>query len=664
MSKLWWAQGQLLSLSDRKLFPIHLSLSVERQHMGMKEQDEKQKDGQKAKPGWLFITLLFFVISLGYFLWPGLPSTRTREISWNDFLAEIRADHFAEVRITEDKLVGTLKEDAAIQHSGKKQVSATRLPEMDESELLKELLAHQIKITGHSNSSGDWLTILLFYVVPVLLIGLFFMAGMRHLGGAAGALTFGKNRAKIYDKSDQNKVTFEDVAGVDEAEVELVEVVDFLKHPQKYQQLGGRIPKGVLLLGPPGTGKTLLARAVAGEAGVSFFSISGSEFVEMFVGVGAARVRDLFEQAREKAPCIIFIDELDAIGKSRAAGRGMLMSNDEREQTLNQLLTEMDGFDTSKGVIIMAATNAPEVLDPALLRAGRFDRQVVIDRPDVQGREEILNVHARRVKLSADVDLKTIASRTPGMAGADLANIINEGALLAARRSAIAVEMRDLEEAIDRVMLGLEKKHRVMSQDEKERVAHHETGHTLVALTVEHADPVHRVSIIPRSIGALGYTLQLPTQERFLMTQPEIEDQLAVMLGGRVAEEIVYNGVLSTGATNDLERASELARQMVTRFGMSQRLGHLTYGQPLTSRFLPSTFQTEERNYSEQTAELIDTETRRIVDEAYQRVKDILMRRRVELERIAAELIRKETLDRDELENLLAPVPQPQITYV
>jgi cell division protease FtsH len=395
---------------------------------------------------------------------------------------------------------------------------------------------------------------------------------------------------------------------------------------------------------------------------VAFFSISGSEFVEMFVGVGAARVRDLFEQAKLRAPCIIFIDELDAIGKSRSAGRGAFMTNDEREQTLNQLLVEMDGFDTSKGVIIMAATNTPEVLDPALLRAGRFDRQVALDRPDLEGRAAILKVHARTVKLSPSVDLKTIAARTPGMVGADLANVINEAALLGARREASSVETTDLEEAIDRVMLGLEKKHRVMRAEEKERVAYHESGHTLVALSVEHADPLHRVSIIPRTIGALGYTLQLPTQERYLMTKPELEDQLAVMLGGRVAEEMIYGGVISTGADNDLERTSELARQMVTRFGMSAKLGHLTYGKPLTSRFLPSSLAPEERNYSEQTAVVIDEEVRRIVEESYKRVKGILTTRRGELERIAAELIRKETLDREELEALLSPRPQETMT--
>jgi cell division protease FtsH len=442
------------------------------------------------------------------------------------------------------------------------------------------------------------------------------------------------------------------VAGVDEAKAELVEVVDFLQHPKKYQQLGGRIPKGVLLVGPPGTGKTLLARAVSGEAGVPFFSISGSEFIEMFVGVGAARVRDLFDQAKQKAPCIIFIDELDAIGKTRGGG-ALIFTNEEREQTLNQLLAEMDGFDASKGVIIMAATNTPEVLDPALLRPGRFDRQIIVDRPDLAGREAILRVHVRQIKLSTNADLKAIAARTPGMVGADLANIVNEAALLAVRRGATEVEMRDLEEAIDRVMLGLEKKNRVMTTSEKERVAYHETGHALVALSVEHADPVYRVSIIPRSIGALGHTLQLPTEEKYLMTQPELQDQITVMMGGRAAEELIYDGVVSTGAADDLQRASELVRQMVTRFGMSNRLGNVTYGTQQNARFLRTTFTSQERNYSEKTAEEIDQEVRRIVDGLYARAKDVLSRRRSELERIAQELIQKETLDSRQLATLL-----------
>jgi cell division protease FtsH len=448
-------------------------------------------------------------------------------------------------------------------------------------------------------------------------------------------------------------VTFRDVAGVDEAEAELVEVVDFLKNPGKYTSLGGRIPKGVLLVGPPGTGKTLLAKAVSGEAGVPFLYISGSEFMEMFVGVGAARVRDLFEQAKQRAPCIIFIDELDAIGKSRSVAQGAMLGHDERDQTLNQLLAEMDGFDSSSGVILMAATNTPEVLDAALLRAGRFDRQVLVDRPDVDGREAILKVHAAKVKLAPLVDLKVIAARTPGMVGADLANVINEGALLAARRQSQAVEMKDIEEAIDRVLLGLEKKHRVMSAQEKERVAFHEAGHALTALSVPHAAPVHRITIIPRAIGALGHTLQLPTEERFLMTLPELEDQLTVMMGGRVAEELVYQGEISTGASDDLERASELARQMVTRFGMSNALGQLTYGRPLRARFIPG-WSSEEQNYSERTAERIDEEVRRLSNRCYERAKDILSNRRNDLDRLARELIERETVDRPRLDELLS----------
>jgi cell division protease FtsH len=605
---------------------------------------------------WLFTAANVLVaVALIYILNGIFGSTSPKEVPYSEFLAEVRAGHLAEVQITEKKLIGVLKQERAA--SGKapatRILTATRLPGMDETALLKELEVQQVKFSGQIQSSSGWLYALLSWVLPLLIFLGIYRVGMQRMGQAGGPLTFGKNRAKIHDESARIKVTFEDVAGVDEAKAELVEVVDFLKHPKKYQMLGGRIPKGVLLMGPPGTGKTLLAKAVAGEAGVSFFSISGSEFVEMFVGVGAARVRDLFEQAKGKAPCIIFIDELDAIGKSRSAG-GVLLSNDEREQTLNQLLAEMDGFETSEGVIIMAATNTPEVLDPALLRGGRFDRQVIVNRPDLAGREAILRVHARKVKLAASVDLNMIAARTPGMVGSDLATVVNESALLAARRGAVEVEMRDFEEAIDRVMLGLEQKKRVMSAEEKERVAYHETGHTLVALSVEHADPVHRVSIIPRAIGALGYTLQLPLHEKYLMTQPEIEDQIAVMLGGRAAEEIIYNGVISTGGANDLERASELVRQVVTRFGMSAQLGPLTWGVPAPARFLQTPFGAEQRNYSERTAQMIDEEARRIIDEIYQRAKAILTRRRAELERVAAELIRKETLDRSELDRLLS----------
>jgi len=595
--------------------------------------------------GYLVALLLIF-----YALNSRLAGT-TEHIAYSEFLAEVRADRIAEVEITETELIGLKKSDDL--KAQEVRIAATRLPGMDETALLAVLEEHQVKVVGRIEQIS-WIWNFLIVLLPLFLIILIYGVSLRRLQqGGGGALTFGRNRAKIYDQSTRSKVTFSDVAGVDEAKIELMEVVDFLRQPARYQALGGRIPKGVLLVGPPGTGKTLLAKAVAGEAGVAFFSISGSEFVEMFVGVGAARVRDLFEQAKKNAPCIVFIDELDAIGKSRTSGRGIGFSNEEREQTLNQLLAEMDGFDTSEGVILMAATNQPEVLDAALLRAGRFDRQVLVDRPDLKGREEILKVHARKIHMAPDASLSTIAARTPGMAGADLANVVNESALLAVRRGAAQVELQDLEEAIDRVMLGLEKKRRVMSETEKERIAFHEAGHALVALSVKHADPVHRVSIIPRTIGALGHTLQLPTEERFLMTQPELEDQITVLLGGRAAEEIHYNGVVSTGAANDLDRASELARQMVTRFGMSEQLGKLTYGRPIVSPFLKPVFTTEERNFSDETARMIDAESKRIVDDGFRRARDILRERSDQLNHVAAELIRKETLSHEELHEIL-----------
>ncbi|MCI0423155.1 MAG: ATP-dependent zinc metalloprotease FtsH [Acidobacteria bacterium] len=575
-----------------------------------------------------------------------------RELTHSEFLAEARSGRWAEVHISETELVGLARPEKS--GVAVRAVFARRLPGVELSGFLKELETLKIPVAAAKDSSAAWTAALGWFFPLVLLLMIASLVVWRTRHSTGGLLLSGSDHGKIYDQSSAAKVTFDDVAGVDESKAELVEIVDFLKNPQKYQQLGGRIPKGVLLVGPPGTGKTLLAKAVAGEADVSFFSISASEFIEMFVGVGAARVRHLFERAKRKAPCIVFIDELDAIGKSRSDRRHS-GSHDEREQTLNQLLVEMDGFDPTKGIIVIAATNTPEVLDPALVRTGRFDRQVLIDRPDLRGREAVLRIHSRHVRLSSDVELHTIAARTPGMVGADLANIMNEAALLAARRAAAQVEMRDVEEAIDRVMLGLEKKTRVMDEQEKERVAYHETGHALVALSMRHADPVHRVSIIPRSIGALGHVLQLPTQEKFLLTQPELEDRLAVMLGGRVAEDIIYEGVVSTGANNDLERASELARQMVTHYGMSAVLGPMTYGKAQTSQFLSPSLRAEDRNYSEQTAETIDAEVRRIVDETYERVRGVLLQRREELGRIAAELMRKETLSREELWVLLSP---------
>jgi cell division protease FtsH len=614
--------------------------------------------------------------SLGYLIWfafmiwliqTTLSPAKPREMSYSDFLAEVKAGHLEDVRITERQLIGTLKKDQLKEKDKKTpvkpQIECSRIPGLDAGPLVQELEAQHVKFSGNIPAPSIWTGLLVSWGPMLLLVLIYFYAMRRMQQKGGGPLSFGRNKAKIHDESERFDTKFEDVAGVEEAKNELQEIIDFLKTPQKYQKLGGRIPKGVLLVGPPGTGKTLLARAVAGESGVPFFSISGSEFVEMFVGVGASRVRDLFEQAKQRAPCIIFIDELDAIGKSRSAG-GTFFANEEREQTLNQLLVEMDGFDSSKAVIIMAATNTPEVLDPALLRPGRFDRQVVLDRPDMKEREAILRVHARKLKVSSEVNLQSVAAETPGMVGADLANIVNEAALNAARRNADQIEMRDFDQAVDRVTLGFEKKGRLIGRDEKERVAYHEVGHTLVALSVPHADPVRRVSIIPRSIGALGHTLQLPGKDRYLQTEPELDDRIAVLLGGRGAEEIVFEGVVSTGASDDLSRASEMARQMVTRYGMSGQMGNMTYGIPHESRYLNTPFGSEEKNYSERTAEQIDTEARQIIDRQYERVKSILTRRRADLNLIATALLQKETLEYEELEKLLAESKPGQVVQV
>jgi len=531
--------------------------------------------------------------------------------------------------------------------------TVTRIPGVDEQWLIRELQQQGVEFSGRIETTF-WRDLLFGWVIPLGIMVAIWLFLMRRVGGGpTQALSFGRSKHKIYDRKEL-KTTFADVAGVDEARAELVEIVDFLKNPRKYQRLGGRIPKGVLLVGPPGTGKTLLARAVAGEADVPFFTLSGSEFVEMFVGVGASRVRDLFEQAKDKAPCIVFIDELDAIGKSRAGATGFVGGHDEREQTLNQLLAEMDGFDSSKGVIIMAATNRPEVLDQALLRPGRFDRQIVVDKPDVKGREAILRLHARAVVLAPGVNLAVIAARTPGFAGAELANIVNEAALLAARKDKAAVEMADFEEAIDRVVAGLEKKSRVLSDKERDIVAHHEMGHALVAFSVSHADPVHKITIIPRGIAALGMTYQLPTEDRFLMTRSELDDRIAVLLGGRVAEELVY-GEVSTGAHNDLERATELARLMVMKYGMSERLGLATLGDRMPT-FLkgPGMPWGGEREYSEETARVIDAEVRDMLDRAHDRVRGLLTTNKAVLVAGAAELKRIETLEGERLRRVLA----------
>jgi cell division protease FtsH len=578
-----------------------------------------------------------------------VQAERVISLDYSDFKKAIRDGKVVEVTLTDTLVRGSLREGDPQGKETRKEFVTVRVADSD---LVRDLEASKVKFKGVVQNT--WLRdLFLAWVLPIGLLWIAWRFVFKKVGPGQGMLSLGgmgRNRAKIYAQSEIG-VTFNDVAGVDEAKAELQEVVEFLKTPRKFQLLGGRIPKGVLLVGPPGTGKTLLAKAVAGEAGVPFFSVSGSEFVEMFVGLGAARVRDLFAQAQEKAPCIIFVDELDALGKAR--GANPLGGHDEREQTLNQLLVEMDGFDPKKGVIIMAATNRPEILDPALLRPGRFDRQVLVDRPDIRGREAILQVHAKGVKLAPEVDLKVLAARTPGFVGADLANLINEGALLAARKNRARVEMADLEEAIDRVVAGLEKKARVMSPQERERVAHHEAGHALVAASVPTADPVHKISIIPRGIAALGYTLQLPTEDRYLLTRSELLDRLAVLLGGRAAEQLTY-GEVSTGAQNDLQRAADIARRMVKEYGMSERLGAVAFEPERRPIFLPAGDGLGGgKGYSEETAREIDIEIKRIVDETESRVREILTRRDGDLKTIAQRLLDKEVLEGEELRELL-----------
>src|SRR5215471_10102920 len=566
-------------------------------------------------------------------------------ISYSDFKQLIREDKVQEVTLSDDRVRGTLKPAAGEQHG--KAFQAVRVTA--DTKLPEELEQHNVKYTGEVASR--WLTDMIGYILPLLFIVGLWTFFLRRMGGAeGGVMSFARSKAKIY-ADDDVKVSFGDVAGVDEAEQELKEIVEFLKTPRKYTNLGGRIPKGVLLVGPPGTGKTLLARAVAGEAKVPFFSLSGSEFVEMFVGVGAARVRDLFRQAESKAPCIVFIDELDALGKVRL--QSPMGGHEEREQTLNQLLAEMDGFDSKKGVIIMAATNRPEVLDPALLRPGRFDRQVLVDKPDVKGREAILRIHARQVKLAENVDLKVVAARTAGFAGADLANLVNEAALLAARRDKLAVEARDFDEAIDRIVAGLEKK-RVMSARERRIVAFHESGHAIVATVLPGLDPVHKISIVQRGFGALGYTMQLPLEDRYLMSKTDLQNQLAVLLGGRTAESLVF-GEVSTGAQNDLMRASDIARAMVTEFGMSEAIGPVSHEGRRRSPFMETPFATERGAFAEETARVIDAEVKRIVSGAEAQARQILTERRALLDAVSERLLVKEVVEGDELRQMLNP---------
>ena len=523
------------------------------------------------------------------------------------------------------------------------------------TDLTKALEAHKIKVffDNSSASTGFSLSLAAWIIPLVIAVTLVMMIARQLQSGGSQALSFGRSRAKLLTEN-RPKVTFADVAGVDEAKQELGEVVEFLKYPKKFQQLGARIPKGLLLLGPPGSGKTLLARAIAGEAGVPFFSISGSDFVEMFVGVGASRVRDLFEQAKKSAPCIVFIDEIDAVGRQRGAGLGG--GHDEREQTLNQLLVEMDGFDVNTGVILIAATNRPDVLDPALLRPGRFDRQVVVDRADVVGRAQILSVHARNKPLAPDVRLEVLARRTPGFSGADLENLLNEAALLAARQNKSQIDMHDCEEAIDRVIAGPERKSRIMSQREKELVAYHESGHALTAKLLPNADPLHKVTIIPRGM-ALGITMQLPTEDRYLMTKAEIVDRIMVLLGARAAEELIFQEN-TTGAHDDLQKATSLARKMVMEFGMSAKIGPIALGKKHEQVFLGRDI-VEERNYSEEVASQIDTEVRSIIDTCYANAYHLLETNIDKLHRLAETLLEKETIEADEVERLLSDSPAP-----
>jgi cell division protease FtsH len=569
-------------------------------------------------------------------------SARSGEtISYSEFKSHVRAGRVQEVTVGPESVRGLLK---AEQGQPPRPFNAIRI---EDPKLVEELERYGVAHSGEIASR--WIGEVLGWVIPVIFIVALWTFFFRRMGSAeGGVMSFARSKAKVY-ADDDVKVRFEDVAGVDEAEEELKEIVEFLKTPKKYTSIGGRIPKGVLLVGPPGTGKTLLARAVAGEAKVPFFSLSGSEFVEMFVGVGASRVRDLFAQADAKAPCIVFIDELDALGKVRI--QSPMGSHEEREQTLNQLLAEMDGFDARKGVIIMGATNRPEVLDPALLRPGRFDRQVLVDKPDVRGREDILRIHVKTVKVSDNVDLKVIAARTAGFAGADLANLVNEAALLAARKDKTAVEMRDFDEAIDRIVAGLEKK-RVMSDKERRIVAYHEAGHAIVASVLPGLDPVHKISIVARGFGALGYTMQLPLEDKYLLQKPDLMNQLSVLLGGRSAEEIAF-GEISTGAQNDLQRATDIARAMVTEFGMSDTLGAVNYTSHTRAAFLENPFASERGNYSEDTAVRIDAEVKRILQEAHDTARRELKARRHVLDQLAQRLLEIEVIEAEELQRIM-----------
>jgi cell division protease FtsH len=615
-------------------------------------QDRDESTKQIPFWYWLVIPAIFILTQVI------IETQRTEPLAYSDFKHLLKAGKVDELFVSTDAISGTIRTDGLDKLLPKQKIDALKRTgegrmkfyavRINDPSLIDDLEAAGVRYQGQVKS--EWLSALLSWVLPIALFFALWGYIAKKSGMASGwAFDIGKSKARVYVES-KTGVTFDDVAGIDEAKDELMEVVEFLKNPQRYRRLGGKIPKGVLIVGAPGTGKTLLAKAVAGEAGVPFFSISGSEFVEMFVGVGAARVRDLFAKAEEKAPCIIFIDELDALGKARGIG-GIASGYNEQEQTLNQLLVEMDGFDTNKGVIILAATNRPEILDQALLRPGRFDRHIALDRPDLKGRQKILAVHSKQVILAPEVDLSAIAARTAGFAGADLANLVNEAALLAARRGKDKVDMSDFDEATDRIVAGVEKKTRVMNPQEKETVAYHEAGHALIAEFRVHADRVAKISIIPRGIAALGYTQQLPTEDRYLLKRAELLDRLDVFLGGRVAEELVF-GDTSTGAQNDLQLATDMARHMVTQYGMSERLGLATFEQARAPFLSPLSLQ-EKKAYSERTAEKIDAEVAKLLDEARARVRETLGAQRRLLDMLAKTLLEKETIDRAALDELI-----------
>ena len=581
--------------------------------------------------------LLIIIVAIWMIDYYSASTVSKTDITYSAFMKHVQQDEVKQVTIVDNVISGKLKDGKDF---------STVAPSDDS--LIPTLRARDIEIKAELPPQPPWWTTILSSLLPMLLIvGIWFMLMQQSQGGGGRVMNFGKSRARRYDE-DNIKITFKDVAGADEAKQELEEVVEFLKHPKKYNDLGAKIPKGVLLYGPPGTGKTLLAKAVAGEAGVPFFSISGSDFVEMFVGVGASRVRDLFEQAKKSAPCIVFIDEIDAVGRQRGAGLGG--GHDEREQTLNQLLVEMDGFGANEGIIMIAATNRPDILDPALLRPGRFDRQIVVDRPDIKGRQEILKVHVKGKPISPEVELGVIARRTPGFTGADLRNLVNEAALMAARKNKNKIDMPEMEEAAERVIMGPERRSRVISDKEKRLTAYHEGGHTLVGMLLDNTDPVHKVTIIPRG-RAGGYTLSLPKEDRYYATRSEMLDELKVLLGGRVAEALVLKEI-SSGASNDLQRATSLARQMICEYGMSPELGPMTFGHRQDQVFLGRDIG-RDKDYSEEVAAKIDKEIRKFIDEAYQKTESLLNENMDKLHLIADALIERETLEGEEIDQLM-----------